>query len=220
MIKRLIFDIDGTLITGVSFDKAIKNTLAKYDLFSEENKQKFISAIPQYEIKYLSYKKNAYLQHFSQTLGCMLDEDFLETFFYNLGQYAIPNDNEQLIQTIDQLSKKYEILLLSNYFEKSQRNRLESIGINKYFSEYYGEEICKPKREAYISAIGIHKPEECVMIGDNLELDINGAKKCGINTIWLNSKRLMQYQVRTISVDNVNRINERLIRSFEVDLER
>ena len=58
------------------------------------------------------------------------------------------------------------------------------------------------------------------MIGDNLELDINGAKKCGINTIWLNSKRLMQYQVRTISVDNVNRINERLIRNFEMDLER
>ena len=55
------------------------------------------------------------------------------------------------------------------------------------------------------------------MIGDNLELDINGAKKCGINTIWLNSKRLMQYQVRTISVDNVNRINERLIRNFEME---
>ena len=57
MIKRLIFFFFLTLITGVSFYKAIKNTLAKYDLFSEENKQKFISAIPQYEIKYLSYKK-------------------------------------------------------------------------------------------------------------------------------------------------------------------
>ena len=29
---------------------------------------------------------------------------------------------------------------------------------------------------------GIHKPQECVMIGDHLELDINGAKKCGLNT--------------------------------------
>ena len=55
------------------------------------------------------------------------------------------------------------------------------------------------------------------MIGDNLELDINGAKKYGINTIWLNSKRLMQYQVRTISVDDISKNTERLIRSLEME---
>ena len=37
MIKRLIFDIDGTLITGVSFDKAITNSLLEFGIFSEEN---------------------------------------------------------------------------------------------------------------------------------------------------------------------------------------
>ena len=36
---------------------------------------------------------------------------------------------------------------------------------------------------------GVHKPAECVMIGDHIELDINGAKKCGINTIWVNRKK-------------------------------
>jgi len=45
MIKRLIFDIDGTLITGVSFDKAIKQSLMEYGIFPEENKQKFIQTI-------------------------------------------------------------------------------------------------------------------------------------------------------------------------------
>lgn len=49
MIKRLIFDIDGTLITGVSFDEAIKNALLEQGFFSEENKQKFIYAISTYE---------------------------------------------------------------------------------------------------------------------------------------------------------------------------
>ena len=67
--------------------------------------------------------------------------------------YAIPDDNQELIETIDQLSRKYELVLLSNYFEKSQRGRLEHIGIDKYFSEYYGEKICKPDRQAYIDAI-------------------------------------------------------------------
>ena len=39
---------------------------------------------------------------------------------------------------------------------------------------------------------GVHKPSECVMIGDHIELDIDGAKKCGINTIWVNSKKIVQ----------------------------
>ena len=37
--------------------------------------------------------------------------------------------------------------------------------------------------------LGEHKPYECVMIGDNLDLDINNEKKCGINTIWVNNKK-------------------------------
>lgn len=38
----------------------------------------------------------------------------------------------------------YELVLLSNYFEESQRNRLTAMRINDYFSEYYGEKIIKP----------------------------------------------------------------------------
>ena len=40
MIKRLIFDIDGTLITGVSFDKAIRGALERVGALSDENVQK------------------------------------------------------------------------------------------------------------------------------------------------------------------------------------
>ncbi len=152
MIKRLIFDIDGTLIRGVTFDKAIRESLQKYGLYTEENKQKFIKAIPIYERQYNEYKAEQYLQFLSQTIGQKLDEVFLDTYFRNLGAYAVPDDNQQLIETIERLSEKYELVLLSNYFEKSQRGRLEHIGINKYFSEYYGEKICKPNIQAFIDA--------------------------------------------------------------------
>lgn len=67
---------------------------------------------------------------------------------------------------------------------------------------------------------GTHKPTECVMIGDNLELDINGAKKCGIDTIWINSKKIVQNNIRTVSVDDISKIDEHLIDSFEIDAER
>ena len=52
------------------------------------------------------------------------------------------------------------------------------------------------------------------MIGDHLELDINGAKKCGLNTIWVNSKNIVQNNIQTVEVDNINQINENLIESL------
>ena len=220
MIKRLIFDIDGTLIIGASFDKAIENSLSKYNIFSEENKQKFIYAISTYENNYNEYDSKQYLQYFSSVLSINIDSNFLETFFENLGKYAIPEYNPKLIETIENLSKKYELVLLSNYFEKSQRGRLKNMGIDTYFSEYYGEKVCKPNKKAYIDALGTHKPEECVMIGDNVELDIAGAKKCGINTIWVNSKKNNKTSVRSVTVNDICEINEKLIESFEKDTER
>ena len=40
MIKRLIFDIDGTLIAGINLDKTITHSLSSYGIYSEDNKQK------------------------------------------------------------------------------------------------------------------------------------------------------------------------------------
>lgn len=215
MIKRLIFDIDGTLITGVSFDKAIKSTLEKVGAFSEENVQKCITAIGTYETVNGSYQREKYLRHFSDALGIELDEEFLYGFFGNLARFAVPEDSSELLKMLDNLSKKYELALLSNYFEQSQRGRLERIGVNGYFSEYYGEKVCKPDRQVYLDAIGKHKPYECIMIGDNLDLDIIAAKKCGLNTIWVNEKRILQNRVRTASVRCVTEIDEKLINRIE-----
>lgn len=215
MIKRLIFDIDGTLITGVSFDKAIKSTLEKVGVFSEENVQKCITAIGTYETVNGSYQREKYLRHFSDALGIELDEEFLYGFFGNLARFAVPEDSSELLKMLDNLSKKYELVLLSNYFEQSQRGRLERIGVNGYFSEYYGEKVCKPDRQVYLDAIGKHKPSECIMIGDNLDLDIIAAKKCGLNTIWINEKGILQNRVRTVSVRRVTEIDEKLINRIE-----
>ncbi len=47
--------------------------------------------------------------------------------------------------------KDYELVLLSNFFEESQRNRLVTMGVNDYFIEFYGEIIIKPSREVYLT---------------------------------------------------------------------
>lgn len=49
MIKRIIFDIDGTLITGVDFSSYVANTLKKYGIEDIEKTKQFLSYINYYK---------------------------------------------------------------------------------------------------------------------------------------------------------------------------
>lgn len=48
MIKRIIFDIDGTLITGVDFSSYVANTLKKYGIEDLEKTKQFLLNIKEY----------------------------------------------------------------------------------------------------------------------------------------------------------------------------
>lgn len=196
MIKRLIFDIDGTLIRNVNFIDAITESLEEYHIYSKENLENFLKSIGTYEDNYTSYTKEDYLQFFSKNLNVTLEEDFLSSFFKHLKK-VVPASFTDEQETIAYLSKKYELVLLSNYFEESQRNRLETMGINKYFKEYYGETIIKPCKEAYLLACGSHEPSSCVIIGDHVELDCKIPKELGFHTI-LFSEENNTYADKTI----------------------
>lgn len=215
MIRRLIFDIDGTLIRNVKFDEAIKRSFIEFGIYSEENVKNFIDGISKYEEEHEEYDVKQYLEFFSKKLNVKLNEHFLEVFWPNLAIYSVPKDCEKIKNMIEDLSKKYELVLLSNYFEKSQRGRLESMGINKFFHEYYGEKIMKPNHKAFEEAIGNFNPSECVMIGDNAEFDIIPAQKCGLKTIWINSKNVIRNDINTLTIDDTCIINENLINSLD-----
>lgn len=210
MIKRLIFDVDGTLITGVNFTSAVEKTLKKFDLYNEDNVQKFLKGIYSYEDKFNNYNKENYIGHFSEILNKQLTMNFLNTHFENL-KSLIPKDSQKLINTIKTLSKKYELVLLTNYFSESQLNRLNEMGIGHYFTECHGEKIMKPNYDAYIMACGNNKPSECVMIGDDIYLDIEKAQEAGLNTIWVNSKNALNETTKKNTVQSVCEISEELI---------
>jgi len=214
MIKRLIFDVDNTLITNVNFSKSIEETLKQINLYSKENVQSFLNGIKSYEKKYNNYNVDDYVNHMQQTIGKSLPHDFLDIFFENL-KSAIPGKNQRLIDTISKLSQKYELVLLTNYFSKSQLNRLNNMGIGQFFSECHGEKLIKPNFDAYINACGLNMPSECVMIGDDIFLDIECATKIGMNTIFVNSKNVSTNNINTITVNNVEEITETLIETLD-----
>ena len=164
MIKRLIFDVDGTLITGVNFREYVKKALEKIDIYTEENVDKFLKAMKTYETKFNNYNQNDYLNHIGKGINQKLPDDFLKIFFEEL-KVAIPPLNEELIQEIKELSEKYELAILTNYFSESQLNRLNNMEIGKFFTEIHGEKLIKPNINAYLNACGknekIHKCVVC-----------------------------------------------------------
>ena len=210
MIKRLIFDVDGTLLVNVDFKPFIVNTLKEINVYSKKHLEGFLEALYSYEANHTSYVETDYVKWIENHMGCELPNNFLDIFFKNL-EDAIPEYNVNLVNTIKELSMKYELVLLTNYFSSSQVSRLNNAGIGKYFTEYYGEKVIKPYKEAYISACGTHKPSECVMIGDNPYLDIICAKNEGLNTILVNTKKINTDDLNTIVVDKVEDIKSDLI---------
>ena len=210
MIKRLIFDVDGTLIRGVNFSHHIEETLEKFNINSEENVQRFIKGIGTYEQIYNNYNVDDYTKHMSMMLKTKLPQNFVPTFFESL-KTCIPADNCEIQQTIQNLSKKYELVLLTNYFAESQMNRLNNMGIGKYFKECYGEKLIKPNVHAYLNACGNNKPHECIMIGDDKNLDIIGAKKAGLNTIFVNTKKIDLNSRLGVAVNRVEDITYKTI---------
>lgn len=195
MIKRLVCDIDGTLIVNSQkmFEESRRKTLSRLRLLTEENLEKFREACSNYEDNYDRYAIKEYRMHMSKEMGIELPIEFPFVFFEELS-YNIPYRTERMRKCLDDLKEKYEMVILSNYFKSSQMNRLISMGIDDYFMDCFGQEKTKPHKEAFLMACGKHSPEECVMIGNDLTIDIIPAKNLGMHVLLVNSKDVYKYE--------------------------
>lgn len=60
------------------------------------------------------------------------------------------------------------------------------MGINNYFSEYYSEKIIKPNKLVYMCSKRKNEPEECLIVGNDKQLDIDIPKSLGFKTLYVN----------------------------------
>ncbi len=95
-------------------------------------------------------------------------------------------------EILDYLSaKQYKLHLITNGFEKTQYSKLKHSGLDKYFTEVItseGSNSLKPHREIFEYAFRKtgSLPGESIMIGDSIEVDIQGAINAGIDQVFVN----------------------------------
>lgn len=188
MIKRLIFDVDNTLIDWEDdYWDSLELVFRDLGIQSNENlKNTIITAIDNYEKSNIYYSKQKMLQCINDKLEEKLPYDFIELCLKYFEKCISKNVDKEIINTLEYLSNKYEIVVLTNWFKEEQVERLKNAGMLKYIKEVYAPETfkTKPHPESYITAIDEHNPDECIMIGDNIITDINGALNAGLKAIY------------------------------------
>jgi putative hydrolase of the HAD superfamily len=96
------------------------------------------------------------------------------------------------VSTLEYLQNKgYLMHLITNGFEATQHNKLKHSGISHFFIEVVTSEASnsiKPKKEIFDYALNKAKAlhHHSIMIGDSIEVDIQGAINAGLDQVFMN----------------------------------
>lgn len=204
--KHLFFDLDHTLW---DFDTNAKETLS--ELYQHFNLQEIVTAsFTEFYTTYLHHNAilwDRYHKGFITTedlkwkrmqrtlLDFKIGNDDLSKEMSNKFLEILPTKKilfEHTTEILDYLlDKKYKLHLITNGFEKTQWSKLNNSNIAGYFTHVITSEISnciKPSKAIFEYALNKSGAllAESVMIGDNLDADIQGATNAGMDSIFVN----------------------------------
>lgn len=98
------------------------------------------------------------------------------------------------LEVLDYLKENYQLHILTNGFNDVQKIKLENSKLQAYFSTVVTSDSAgykKPMSSIFKFAIDAAnaKKHESIMIGDNLQTDILGARNFGMDTVYFNPKK-------------------------------
>ncbi|HET6785286.1 MAG TPA: HAD family hydrolase [Erysipelotrichaceae bacterium] len=190
-INTILFDLDGTLlpINGEAFEAIYFKGLSSYFLDKYEPKEfiKIIWSATKAMVKDTSSKTNE--EAFMEALKLIVNDDItwmqerFNTFYLNefdqIRQAVIPNEYVQ--KAVKLLKEKgYRLVIATNpMFPKiAIEKRIEWTGCDRndfeYVTSFEKNHYCKPQLKFYeevLSDLNL-KPEECLMVGNDLNEDM------------------------------------------------
>lgn len=211
MIKRIILDIDNTLVPWEdAYNIEICNALKQLNIeYTVDDYNKILEAFDKYEDEYFIFDREL----MSKFINKYTNKNYPVELIYEITkrwESAIPEKLEDgLVETLNYLEGKYDLVVLTDWYADQQLERLKKLEIDKYFSQIYSAEKIKrkPFKEAFMQAIGDNKPEECVMIGDNIKRDIKGALDAGLKAIYYNPNKKIT-DIKCLEITKIKQLKE------------
>ncbi|MGZ8553821.1 MAG: YjjG family noncanonical pyrimidine nucleotidase [Chitinophagaceae bacterium] len=111
------------------------------------------------------------------------------------------------------LDKNYELHLITNGFEKVQHSKLKYSGLDVFFQEVItseGSNSIKPNKEIFEYAFRKTnaKPATSIMIGDTIDVDIQGAINAGIDQVFVNHAGIVTNIKPTYTITSLKQLEE------------
>ncbi|MBK7850232.1 MAG: noncanonical pyrimidine nucleotidase, YjjG family [Bacteroidetes bacterium] len=223
--KHLFFDLDNTL-----WDFERNSTEALTELYHKYSLQKL--GVSSLEIFLEKYKERNAMMWDEYRLGkidkaTLRDKRFQLTFWdMGLDAETAPNElpDEYLRisprkthlfphahETLSYLCSKYTLHIITNGFVEAQEIKLQASDLEKYFAEIIiSEHTGYKKPDINIFNYSMQKAgasaDECVMIGDGLDVDIAGARNAGWDTVYFNPFEIPHTESVTFEIKSLDEL--------------
>lgn len=217
--KHIFFDLDKTLW---DIDRNSEETLLelseKYDIVNRgvSSVTEFIKQYriinEQFWLDYMNNKVDKTTLRYGRFRKAFnlygIEDDELFTAFGNDYTSIAPLKKNLLphtIELLDYLLPKYELHIITNGFEEVQTIKLEHSKLKPYFKEIITSEKAgykKPDSRIFTFSMSLTgaTTANSIMIGDNLEADIIGARGAGIDQVYFNPERALHGEEITFEI--------------------
>jgi len=130
--------------------------------------------------------------------------------FQNLSKLisAVQSNKIIAIETLEYLLDRYTLHIVTNGFLSTQQIKMKNCGLDKYFSSLTTSEVVghnKPRPEIFHHALSaVHaRKQESIMVGDDLEVDVLGARNFGIDQVFLNREGIRHKETITHEIESL-----------------
>ncbi|WP_179319257.1 YjjG family noncanonical pyrimidine nucleotidase [Winogradskyella helgolandensis] len=203
-IKHVFFDLDHTLWdfdknSGLTFEKIFIQNKIDVDLHDflvvyEPINFKYWKLYREEKVTKLALRYGRLKEAFDG-VGVTVEDDVIhllsEAYINQLSTFN--HLFEGTFEILDYLKGKYQLHIITNGFEEAQEKKMVTSNIKQYFqtvtnSEMVGVKKPNPKIFNFALELAKAKANESLMIGDNIEADIEGAHNIGMDTIHFDYK--------------------------------
>ncbi len=121
----------------------------------------------------------------------------------------LPYTNEIL----NYLFGQYDLHIITNGFLSTQKIKMKNCRLDKFFKSLTTSEVVghnKPRPEIFHQALSaVHaRKEESIMIGDDLQVDVLGAKRFGIDQVFLNRDKVLHDEEITHEIKSLEELEK------------
>ena len=218
-ITDVFFDLDHTLWDFDKNSEMAFNRIFK-DGFPEINCNDFIEKyIPinqacwklyqNDKITHLELRYNR-LKFSFDALNIVISDEDINQIANDYIEFLTDNNHlfDGAIEVLEYLKPKYKLHIITNGFANVQDKKINNAALSGYFSTITNSELAgvkKPNSIIFDYAVRLAQAskENCLMIGDCLDADVNGALNAGLDAIFFNDKKIE-------TPENIKQINHLL----------